>query len=115
VVEQVREKEREDQLRNGRNQEDPERVEERIPESSVGEELLKVREAYEGLLSNGIPVEQRDVEREEEGKKSEDDEDDEDRRDVRVGSDPLRERVTDPRGFLNRDFDLFVRVSGCGR
>ncbi|MGX9901151.1 hypothetical protein ACW0JT_17100 [Arthrobacter sp. SA17] len=64
----MREKESQDQLRDRGDQEDPERVEQRIPEPSVGEELLKVREADECLLSDRIPVKQRDVEGEEKGK-----------------------------------------------
>lgn len=68
MVEQVREKKRQKQLRDCRDQEYPERVQECIPEPAVCKELLKVPQANEGLLSNGIPVKERDVEGEDEGK-----------------------------------------------
>ena len=58
VIQQVREAQRENQLRDRGDQEDAERVDGGVPEPRVTEESLEVREADEGLLADRVPVEE---------------------------------------------------------
>ena len=75
-----------DQLRDGRQQEDADRVEERVPEERVGEFFDVVAEA-DPLAGTGeeVPVVQRDDEGVAEGEQPDQAEEDEERRYVEVG------------------------------
>jgi hypothetical protein len=86
AVEQVRDDQREQQLRHGRQQEDAERVVERVPEVGVGEQLREVGESGPAVLVRLVqpPGAQRHDRVVHDREQAEDREQDEERRDEDV-------------------------------
>jgi hypothetical protein len=85
LVQPVRDEEREGELRDGRDEEDAERVEYRVPEPTVGQYLpIVVEPDKAAVTADEIPAAQRHPQRVPEREEPEDREQYEERRDVHV-------------------------------
>ena len=92
LVEQLGQHQRHEQLRDGGDHEDPDRVEHRVPEVVVAHQVPVVVESGPGVVAEQAPVVQRDPEGEQQREQAEDREDDEERRDEGVAGHLLAAR-----------------------